>query len=134
MTVSISLDFVSFCLFLWLLYVFSYVLSCFVKFLIPPTKVVTEIELYSFFMHSKIEYRNNYCCRKTASTLIMIYFIWVKILQNIQLLEYPLAFIEMPWVSIRLYNTQYLQETFHLYPIHRPLPYTFTKFHYLWII
>ena len=55
-------------------------------------------------------------------------------MQNIQLLEYPLAFIEMPWVSIRLYNTQYLQETFHLYPIHRPLPYTFTKFHYLWII
>ena len=33
-----------------------------------------------------------------------------------------------------LYNTQYLQETFHLYPMPRPLPYTFTKLHYLWII
>ena len=33
---------------------FSHVLPCFAKFLIPPTKVVTGIDLHSFFMHIEI--------------------------------------------------------------------------------
>lgn len=76
-TVSISLDVVSFCLFMWpglFKTHFSYVLFCVAKFLITPSKVVTENDLDSFLMHSKTEHKNRSFCRKTAPSLIRIYF------------------------------------------------------------
>ena len=45
------------------------------RVLIPPIKVVTGNDLYNFFVHSKTKYRSDCSCRKTAGTLIAIYFL-----------------------------------------------------------
>ena len=74
------------------------------------SKVVTGNGLYSSYMHSKTEYGNDYFYIKTAPTLTMIYYIFLSLhfAKNLTLLEYPLDFTEMPWLSLRLNNNQYL--------------------------